>query len=202
MHGYSCFLSFFCVSLISFLFHSLFFFSLVILFSGYGRKAMHKTLCPDIFDRRTNTCHKLVSYERTNTITSSSSSSTTKHNVIQHTFFNFIVSFPLTLFNTIEYSNAYINIALSRCGMPILLAHAHTYTHINDTVLWSLKMIWCWDLAYATEYTISPVWIRQRQNEATLHVTCTRSFFQKDFLFLFLFSHWIVPLSNEILSHC
>lgn len=50
-----------------------------------------------IYCDRTNTCHKLVSYERTNTITSSSSSSTTKHNVMQHTFFfDFLFSFSLS----------------------------------------------------------------------------------------------------------
>lgn len=75
--------------------------------------------------------------------------------------------------------------ASTRCGMPTLLLYAHTRMACCHTQR-SLKIHLMLGLDYVTEHTVSPVWIRQRRNEATLHVTnCTqRLHFNNIFVFI------------------
>lgn len=183
---------------------------------------MHKTLYSIYFDR-TNTCHKLVSYERTNTITL-----TTESIILCSTFSissslssRFVSYFSTQHYSTYSNTHTHANhrIALSRCGMPAneqastLLPHAHTNTSTPDRVSIVQNDLMLGP-SYATEYTISPVWIRQRQKEATLHVACihTNRFILTNFFFfasLFLSAFLLYTLNRasfksvaKLLSFC
>lgn len=76
-------------------------------------------------------------------------------------------------------------------SMRARLILMHTYTYTNKTRLYTaivFRMISMLGFSYATQYTISPVWIRQRRRRGTtLHVIIayTTFFSFKQYLFLF-----------------